>query len=84
MPIEAVNLIRLFDLYLVLMMLISMWRRRRVYIDAARIGWSNGSREPNTSYEVPGSGVDHAFVGSGPGHQHFEIRNPGVRVATAA
>jgi len=40
MPLEAVNLIRLFDLYLMLMMLISLWRRRRVYTDAVRIGWS--------------------------------------------
>jgi hypothetical protein len=40
MPLEAVNLIRLFDLYLVLMMCISLWRRWRVYADAIRLGWS--------------------------------------------
>jgi hypothetical protein len=38
-PLAAVNLIKLFDLYLVLMMLISLWRRRRVYVDAVRLGW---------------------------------------------
>lgn len=40
MPLEAVNLIRLFDMYLVLMMCISLWRRWRVYADAIHIGWS--------------------------------------------
>jgi hypothetical protein len=38
-PLAATNLIKLFDLYLVLMMLISLWRRRRVYVDAVRLGW---------------------------------------------
>jgi hypothetical protein len=40
MPLADVNLIRLFDLYLVLMMCISLWRRWRVYVDAVRLGWS--------------------------------------------
>jgi hypothetical protein len=40
MPLADVNLIRLFDLYLVLMMCISLWRRWRVYADAVRLGWS--------------------------------------------
>lgn len=40
----AANLIRLFNLYLVLMMLISLWRRRRVYLDAVRLGWSTATK----------------------------------------
>lgn len=40
MPLADVNLIRLFTLYLTLMMLISLWRRWRVYADAVRLGWS--------------------------------------------
>lgn len=44
MPPSAVNLIRLFDLYLVLMMCISLWRRWRVYADAVRLGWSTFTR----------------------------------------
>ncbi len=37
--LAAVNLIHLFDLYLVLVMLIGLWRRRRVYLDSIRLGW---------------------------------------------
>lgn len=40
MPIADLNLIRLFSLYLTLMMCISLWRRWRVYADAVRLGWT--------------------------------------------
>ncbi|MDB5358614.1 MAG: Alpha-tectorin precursor [Phycisphaerales bacterium] len=41
----------------------------------ARIGYSNGTGLDGTYYELPESGVAGAFLGSGPGDQHFEIRN---------
>jgi hypothetical protein len=34
------NLIRLFDFYLALMLVIGLWRRRRVYYDSIRLIWS--------------------------------------------
>jgi len=34
------NLIRLFDFYLALMFAIGLWRRRRMYIDTARLTWN--------------------------------------------
>ena len=38
--LHAVNLIRLFDFYLALMMVIGLWRRRKVYWDSIRLVWS--------------------------------------------
>jgi hypothetical protein len=38
--LEADNLIRLFDFYLAFMFLLGLYRRRRVYWDAARLGFS--------------------------------------------
>jgi hypothetical protein len=34
--------------------------------DAARAGWSNGTRQPGTFFELPGSGVNGAFLDSNP------------------
>ena len=53
-PLAAANLIKLFDLYLVLMMLISLWRRRRVYADAVRLGWGTFHRRKKLLGRVRG------------------------------
>lgn len=58
-------------------------------MQAARAGWSNGSRLPGTSFELPGSGVvgtfldsnrakglvHHSFNSSQLGHYVFAVRN---------
>ncbi len=36
----STNIIRLFDFYIALVFTISLWRRRRVYIDTIRLIWS--------------------------------------------
>lgn len=38
--IRTANLINLFDFYLALMLVIGLWRRRRVYSDALRLTWT--------------------------------------------
>ena len=48
------NLIRWFDLYLVLVMLIGLWRRRRVYVDAIRLGWTTWQRRKKLLGRVRG------------------------------
>ncbi len=63
MPLAQVNLIRLFDLYLMLMMLISMWRRRRVYTDAVRLGWSTFHKRRKLLDRVRGQ-VEHLLTRS--------------------
>jgi pimeloyl-ACP methyl ester carboxylesterase len=46
----------------------------------ARIGWSNGSGTEGMYAELPGSGEPNTFIGAGPGHQHWEIRNPDMDI----